>query len=225
MRTAIWVASSGLAQIFGGTVAYGLAIRVDNYSMDAWKITFILFGCLAIFVGLIAFFLLPDSQLNAPFLSADLRNLAVERVRINQQGIGNKKFKWYQIREIFTDAFFWGIFIFGIACNIPAGGITNFFSLIIVDFGFTPEQSLLYGCPAGGFSIIIILLWGFVSYKWGCRIFAGIASLVLVLVGVIMMVATPEEHRVTRLMGYYLTMGIPAAEASAASLISSNVAG
>jgi hypothetical protein len=49
--------------------------------------------------------------------------------------------------------------------------------------------------------------------------------LVLVLVGVIMMVATPEEHRVTRLMGYYLTMGIPAAEASAASLISSNVAG
>jgi len=225
IRTAIWVSSSGIAQIIGGVAAWRLGSHLHAYELDAWKVTFILFGSLALFIGLMGFFLIPDSQLNAPFLSQDLRNLAVERVRSNQQGIGNKKFKWYQIRECLVDPFVWAIFLFGVACNIPAGGLTNFFSLIIVSFGFEPAEALLYSAPAGAFGIVIIMTWGLVSWKFGCRIFGGIVCLLLVVIGIVMIIALPEEAKTARLIGYYLTMGIPAAEASLASLISTDIAG
>jgi ACS family allantoate permease-like MFS transporter len=37
------------------------------------------------------------------------RVLAIERVRSNQQGIGNKHFKFYQLKEALTDPLAWAI--------------------------------------------------------------------------------------------------------------------
>lgn len=52
---------------------------------------------------------MPDNQLNARWLKPQDRVLAVERVRINQQGIGNKHFKFYQLKEALTDPLAWAI--------------------------------------------------------------------------------------------------------------------
>ena len=42
MRVALWASFNGLAQIFGGLVAYGLSIR--EYSIPSWKIIFVITG-------------------------------------------------------------------------------------------------------------------------------------------------------------------------------------
>ena len=54
---------------------------------------------------------MPDNQLNARFLSKEERVLAIERVRSNQQGIGNKHFKLYQFKEALLDPMVWA-FVF-----------------------------------------------------------------------------------------------------------------
>ena len=223
----MWVSSNGFAQIFGGLVAYSIAHskRLRESTITSWKVIFLLFGCLTIFIGCLVLVFMPDSQLNAWWLSPNDRVLAVQRVRVNQQGIGNTKFKFYQFKEVFTDPLSWGVFLFAVAANIPNGGLVNFFSQLIVAFGFTPEQSLLYGTPAGAFGILILALWAIISHSCRCRMICGMVAMAVALLGVVLIVSLPSEQRLGRLVGYYMTMAIPAGEASILSHISSNVAG
>jgi ACS family allantoate permease-like MFS transporter len=86
---------------------------------------------LTIVLGFIFLWIVPDSQLNARWLSKPDRVLAIARVRVNQQGIGNKHFKWYQAKEALLDPMTWAFFSFALIANIPNGGITNFFSQLV----------------------------------------------------------------------------------------------
>jgi ACS family allantoate permease-like MFS transporter len=74
---------------------------------------------------------IPDNQLNARWLSQEDRVLAVERVRINQQGIGNKHFKMYQFKEAMKDPMTWAFAFYALVADIPNGGISNFFSQLV----------------------------------------------------------------------------------------------
>ena len=151
--------------------------------------------------------------------------LAIQRIRVNQQGIGNRRFKWYQFREALLDPMTWMIAFYAVAANVPNGGLTNFFSQLIVSFGFTPQESLLYGCPAGAVGIVSILSWGFLSQRLGYRMLWGTLAMCIATIGAILVVALPLHQHVGRLVGYYLTTALPAGEAAVISLISSNVAG
>jgi ACS family allantoate permease-like MFS transporter len=48
----------------------------------------------------------------------------------------------------------WAFAFYACAADIPNGGISNFFSQLIVSFGYTPEQSLLYGTPGGAVEVV-----------------------------------------------------------------------
>ena len=123
LRVGIWFSFNGWAQIFGGLVAYAIARGNDKnpYSIAPWKVVFLLTGALTITVGIVFLFLMPDNQLNARFLSKEDRLLAVERVRINQQGIGNKHFKMYQLKEALVDPLTWAFFFYALVGDIPNG--------------------------------------------------------------------------------------------------------
>lgn len=92
---------------------------------------FLFTGLLTILLGFIFLWVVPDSQLNARWLKKEDRILAIARVRVNQQGIGNKHFKLYQAKEALTDPMTWAFFFFAVLANIPNGGITNFFSQLV----------------------------------------------------------------------------------------------
>ena len=83
------------------------------------------------------FLLLPDSPVTAPLLSQRHRRMAVERIRENQTGVENKRFKAYQVKEAFLDYKLYIMFCLGCVCNIPNGGISNFGTIIIQGFGFS----------------------------------------------------------------------------------------
>jgi MFS transporter, ACS family, allantoate permease len=72
-----------------------------------WKIIFLLTGLLTICMGIIFLFIMPDNQMNARFLSKEDRILAIERIRVNQQGVGNKHWKLYQLKEALLDPLTW----------------------------------------------------------------------------------------------------------------------
>jgi len=208
-------------------VAYGIAHGNDmnHFSIAPWKIIFLFTGLLTILTGIVFLFYMPDNQLNARWLSQRDRVLAVERVRVNQQGIGNKKFKMYQFKEALMDPLTWMVFFLAIASNIPNGGLTNFFSLLIVSFGFTPEQSLLYGTPAGAVEVFALIGWGFLSQRYGHRLLFGVIGTTVSMIGAILLVALPLNNKIGRLIGYYLTIAFVTGLISVLSSIASNVAG
>lgn len=171
------------------------------------------------------FVFLPDNQLNARWLSKEDRVLAVERVRVNQQGIGNKKFKMHQFREAFEDPFTWMVVFLTVTLSIPNGGLSNFFSQLIENFGFTAAQSLIYGTPAGAVEILALVFWGLFSQRFGHRLLWGTGGLAVGLLGAILLVALPLDNKLGRLIGYYLTNGFACPLIAVLSLVASNTAG
>ncbi len=132
-RTGIWFSFNGFGQIFGGLVAYGIARGTAKHgtAIAPWKIVFLVNGCLTAALGCVFWFVMPDNQLNARWLKPADRVRAIERVRVNQQGIGNKHFKVYQLKEALTDPMTWAFVFYALAADIPNGGITNFFSQLV----------------------------------------------------------------------------------------------
>ncbi|KAL9026014.1 MAG: hypothetical protein Q9196_005257 [Gyalolechia fulgens] len=202
-RIGIWFSFNGWAQIFGGLLAYGIAkgVRLHGSTIAPWKIVFLATGLLTMAVGTLFLLVMPDNQLNARWLSPLDRKLAIVRVRINQQGIGNKHFKGYQFKEALLDPLTWAFAFYSLTADIPNGGITNFFSQLIVSFGYTAEESLLYGTPGGAIEVVTL-----------------IACMLLI-------VALPLSNNVGRLIGYYLTQASPTVFVALLSLIATNVAG
>ena len=132
-RTGFWFSFNGWGQIFGGLVAYGIAVGTKKHpaAIAGWKIVFLVNGCLTAVLGIVFWFVMPDNQLNARWLKPRDRVLAIERVRVNQQGIGNKHFKVYQVKETLLDPFVWAIIFYSLVATIPNGGISNFFSQLV----------------------------------------------------------------------------------------------
>lgn len=126
-------------------MAYGIAVGTAKHgsAIAPWKIVFLVTGLLTIALGFYFLYLIPDNQLNARWLSKEDRVLAVERVRVNQQGIGNKHFKMYQLKEAFTDPMTWAFFLYSLLADIPNGGITNFFSQLVIYLVVDSTRSLL----------------------------------------------------------------------------------
>lgn len=175
--------------------------------------------------GIIFVLLMPDNQLNCWWLSKRDRVLAIERVRINQQGIGNKHFKMYQFKEALADPMTWAFFFYALIADIPNGGVTNFFSLLIQSFGFNSEQTLLYGTPAGAVEVISLLLWGWMSKRWGNRVLQGAGWVLIALVGFVVILAVPADKPGGRLVGYYLYNTSATGFVALLSLLATNVAG
>jgi ACS family allantoate permease-like MFS transporter len=57
--------------------------------------------------GVLLFIFMPDNPLNARFLSPKEKVYAIERIRVNQQGVGNRHFKKYQFIEALKDPLVW----------------------------------------------------------------------------------------------------------------------
>ncbi|MCJ1397863.1 hypothetical protein MMC11_001059 [Xylographa trunciseda] len=226
-RTGIWFSFNGFAQIFGGLVAYGIATGTakSGSSIEPWKIVFLLTGLLTVSVGIIFLFVMPDNQLNARWLTKDEQRLAVERVRVNQQGIGNKHFKAYQLKEAFTDPLSWAFVFYALVADIPNGGVTNFFSQLIVSFGYTSQQSLLYGAPGGVVEIVTLIGCGYFGDRLGNRILVSTSGIILAIIGMLLIAALPLSNNGGRLAGYYLYQGSATGFVALLSLISTNVAG
>ncbi|CAK7202171.1 Allantoate permease [Sporothrix eucalyptigena] len=227
-RTGIYISSNGGGQIIGGLVAYGIALHVpddDAAPLAPWKILFIATGGFTVIVGLAFFYVIPDSQLNCRWLSKRDRLLAIMRVRENEQGIGNAHFKRYQLVEALFDPLTWALFLYGLLSDIPNGGITNYFSQLIVNFGYTSRQSLLYGIPGGGVVIVSCLANGFLGDYFQQRTLVACVSMLVAVLGMVLIIVLPITNNVGRLVGYYMTQTLPSVGATVLSLISSNIAG
>ena len=94
----------------------------------AGKVIFIF--VMSIVFGLLTFFFLPNNPVKSR-LSHEEKIFIIERVRGNQTGVENKKWKWYQFKEVMLDIKPWLICCIVISTNVPNGAVSSFSSLII----------------------------------------------------------------------------------------------
>ncbi|CAK7896332.1 allantoate permease [[Candida] anglica] len=224
MRVACWFACNGFGTILGGAISYGLGENQESYTIRAWKLVFVVTGCLTIFLGIVVAIHIPDTPAQAWFLTNEEKSLVVERIRTNQQGFGNRHFKKHQFIEAVTDYKTWLIFFFGLASNIPNGGMTNFGNILLTeDLGYAPQQSLLMQMPAGAVEIVGCIGLAYISTLVNSRmLLAFIGTGFTVMAQCFLAFGKQPE---LRMAGYSLYALGPIGFICMLSVVASNVAG
>ncbi|KAG2146714.1 MFS general substrate transporter [Suillus clintonianus] len=187
IRIAYFYTMLGFTQVFGGFVAYGISFY-NGALMASYKIVYYLLGGLAIIVGIIVLTWLPDSPVNAWMLTKEERIASLERIRDDQGGTENRKFKKEQVIETLLDVRTWLIVLATMLTDIPSGGLTNFSNIIIRNFGYTSRQTLILATPAGIVHVISVVLCGYYSDRKGERMLPVIYATLPTLLGVALMI-------------------------------------
>ncbi|RAH58935.1 MFS general substrate transporter [Aspergillus piperis CBS 112811] len=219
-RVAIWYSASGWAQVFGGFFSWA----INHATGFKWESLFIFYGGLTFVTGVIIFFLLAASPVDASWLSDNEKAIALERVRANKTGSEMWSFNWYQLKESLCDPRLYLIFLLMVSTGLPNGGLTAFGPTIISGFGFDDNTTTLLSmapgaCAALGTVLVTVVI------KCTNRTIGGIFIIVLGCVGVIMMLTIPENANAARYGGYILTMQYPNAILVVLAFITSGVGG
>lgn len=109
-RFAFWYMGLGLGQIIGGAVSYGFQ-HVTGASIAGWRIMFLSLGCFTVALGICAFLFLPDTPMDAKWLSNTEKIALLKHVSVNQTGIANRKFRIAEIYEALVDPQIWLLFL------------------------------------------------------------------------------------------------------------------
>lgn len=201
-RLGALLAANGVATIMISPVAFGLSF-VTNAAVEPWVILFLLFGFITILLGIVFFFFFPDNQLNARFFTEEERVIAVDRIRLNFQGVGSRSWKWYQFREAFIDPRTYLYILFSLLMNIPNGGVTTFGNIIIKSFGFDNQHSLLLSMPGGAVDIFAKMVFPALSDKLMDRSLPAAIAISFPMIGGIMMSTIDVSQKAPLLVGYY----------------------
>lgn len=92
-------------------------------------------------------------------------------------------------------------------------------------FGYTPEQSLLYGTPGGAVEIVALVTSGYLGPRVKNRLLVSLSGLFVAIIGMLLIVCLPLDRPVGRLIGYYMTQAFPTGFVALLSMLSTNVAG
>lgn len=148
VRTAIWFNTVSTA--FTGIVSY--AIGLTNTGVARWRLLFLVIGGFTVIWACLLWIFLPDSPVSSWQLSDREKWVAIQRVKDNNTGVEDVKFKWYQVRELLADPKTWLLVIFAAAQNVPNGEnsestlLFSQFSLMIEKVVYPASPAL--SCPA-----------------------------------------------------------------------------
>lgn len=232
---ALWYMMNGGQQIVGGLLAYCFTL-ITGADLRNWEILFLTYGCITVVWGVFVFFYTPDSPMAAKCFSEEDKKLMIERVRSNQTGLQNRKFKMEHLWEALKDPQAYGFFFIQFLTALPTSGLGAFANIIISSFGFTVLQTQLLAMVLGAYLIVLLLSSAWLSKRFNQNIFFMIGYVIPSIVGtVVLMTLTYQEYPLgshqyklrtgVLLFCYYLTLSFWGVANLGLSLLSRNVAG
>ncbi|KAL1876344.1 hypothetical protein VTK73DRAFT_9587 [Phialemonium thermophilum] len=224
-RNAAWYAMLGVVNIFGSLLTYGLG-HVKS-SLHPYQIIFLFCGCLTVAFSVVMFLFMPDSPMQAKFLSNEDKLIAIERLRMNQMGIGSGVWKWGHVLECFVDPKTWIWFCAIFVISIPSGGISTFGPLIVSSFGFDSFTTILFNIPFGAVQMIATLGGAWLSDRIKMKSPVILLLCLPPIAGCAILLAVGREpsDRAVLLVGYYIISVYPGISPLIYSWSAQNTAG
>ncbi|ORY61029.1 major facilitator superfamily domain-containing protein [Pseudomassariella vexata] len=188
-------------------------------ALPSWKYEFIIIGTLCCIRGIMIFFMLPSSPVTTKHLTADQKELVVERLRENQTGIENKTLKPYQVREAFADYKLCFLFAIALMQSIVNGGGGW--------FNYSTLATALLQIPYGALIFVAVLGCVYINDRMppSNRCYMIVIFLLPNIAGAVGMRFLPQDNSIGRLICYYLTGSINASFVLLLSLQTANTAG
>ncbi|KAK5994121.1 putative transporter [Cladobotryum mycophilum] len=208
-RNASWYAMLGVVNMLGSLLTYGLGHIKSK--LHPYQVIFLFCGAVTVAFSVVMFIFMPDSPMEARFLKGEDKLIAIERLRMNQMGIGSGVWKWDHVRECMLDLKTWLWFCLMLTISIPSGGISTFGPLIIQSFGFNSFTTILFNIPFGAVQMIATLGGAWLADRIQMK------SAVLLLLclppiagcSILLAVGRAKSDRAVLLVGYYIISFYP----------------
>ena len=193
------------SSVLNGFLSWVVGKIPEDAPLARWQYLYLLTGSLNVLYSLFLMVYLPDSPMNARFLTEEERWHAVQRLSENRTGIVNNQWKWDQVWEALLDVKVWIMFFFNIATNIPNGGLITFGALIINNLGFSPQDSALCSMPNGVISSISGFVASYCAAKWeGRRTVVVMIAALFPLFGTALVYGLPRSSTGAQMFGLYM---------------------
>ncbi|KAK3939725.1 MFS general substrate transporter [Diplogelasinospora grovesii] len=226
-RVTYWYMMNGAQQVVGGLLAYCFSL-ITSGPLKSWQWLFLVYGVISVVYGLFVGWWMPDSPMRAKCFTEEDKHLMVERVRSNQTGIQNRKFKKEQVWEGLTDPQTWGYALIQLCTTLPTSGLGSFQGIIIKSFGFTTLQTQLLAMVLGFYIIMVLLGSVWIVKRTNQNLLTMLGFVVPSFIGTIcLMTVSPTgmAQKVGLLICYYITLSFWSAQTLALSMMSRNIAG
>lgn len=223
----LWYCCNGLQAMFGGLLGFAF-YHIQGAALASWRIMFLVLGLLTLIWAGAIVYILPVSPMKARGISEEDRIKMVERVRENQTGVQNRKFKMEHVWEALKDPQAWCLFLINLLNTIPTGGLGSYGNIIIkTNLGFSVLQTNLLGLAQGSFQIAVLLLAAWVAKKSNQTILTAVLFTLPNIISAILFLTVPnnKEHAGGLLFAFYMTICIQAQATLSFSLLSRNVGG
>ncbi|KAH9434782.1 hypothetical protein MCOR02_003745 [Pyricularia oryzae] len=156
-RIALLYCAQILATGFSGLIAAGVFAGLDGVrGLSGWRWLFILEGAATALIGLLGFWLLPDTPLTTRWLNEEERKIAHERMerdRVDDQGESSVM---VGLKQAVKDPKAWAFCLMQ-NLHLSACSFNSFFPTVVKTLNFNTTQTLLMTCPpfivAGMFGI------------------------------------------------------------------------
>ncbi|KAJ5679072.1 hypothetical protein N7462_007316 [Penicillium macrosclerotiorum] len=226
VRLGSWYAMNGVVNMFGSLITYGLG-HISSSVFAPYQIIFLFFGLITVGVSGAVLVFMPDSPVTAKFLNEEDKLVAIERLRLNQQGIESHEWKWEHVKEACLDLKSWFWFALMISISIPSGGITTFGPLIVESFGFDDLNTILLNVPFGAVQLIATMGGAWLATVWKMK--GPVLALLCLppIAGCVMLlrIAHDDAHKAPLLVGYYIISVYPGITPLIYSWSAANTAG
>ncbi|KAI9480521.1 MAG: major facilitator superfamily domain-containing protein [Benjaminiella poitrasii] len=193
-RTAVFVAGSQVSGAFSGLISGAISQSLDGaHGLRGWKWLFIIEGLIAVVIGAIGFFILPDFPHNTRFIQGELREMAIERLEHQGRSSLVSGLNMTTFRNLFTTPFIY-LFTCMFICMQMGMGILQNLPIILKTLGYEASFANYMMVPIWCWVGIVIIVQGKLSDRWGPRAFHIIAGGLFTLIWYIVLVAVNGGH-------------------------------
>ncbi|CAK7567170.1 MAG: hypothetical protein SEPTF4163_005132 [Sporothrix epigloea] len=160
LRCGIFLSAAPLATTFAGALAYG--ITSGHSALANWRLLFLVEGLPSILMGVVLFFLLPDSPDTAKFLTEEEREVARARgvLQAGHEGkkrLGTEGFSVSSILSTFTQPQTWIMPLMYFSCNVSFASLPVFLPQILTTMNFTSIDAQGLTAPPYFLSFLICI--------------------------------------------------------------------
>ncbi|KAH7078519.1 major facilitator superfamily domain-containing protein [Paraphoma chrysanthemicola] len=236
-----WYMMNGAQQIVGGLLAYAFSQihhpsyktpagvpQPGNAKLRSWQAIFITYGLASFCWGIFVLIRLPDSPMRAKCFSEEDKKLMVERVRSNQTGLQNKKFRAYQLKEALLDPQTYCYMLIQICTTLPTSGLGAFYNIIINGLKFSVLETQLLAMVLGAVIIFTLMGSAWLTKKTNQNLLTMAIFVIPSFIGTIVIMTVKNTNHATRaglLISYWIVFTFWAAQGLGMSMLTRNVGG
>ncbi|KIW37758.1 hypothetical protein, variant [Exophiala oligosperma] len=226
LRAGVYISGTALGALVGQGVDLGAVNIKGAYAASPWKWIYIILGPITIAFGFVVVALFPASPMNAWFLTAREREIAVGRLLQNNTGMKTRKWKWAHLREAYLDPQLYVLSIYSFTFAFVNLSIGSFGGFLVTSFGYSSKQSIVLSMPGSAIAVVCLITSGYLGSRFPTqRLVIAISYLIPAMVGNILLWKSDRSNKAALLGGLYISVMVYGALVQMFALLASNVAG